>query len=112
MNTSLIGSDEDEGFLGSVAADTGMDPLAATVQDVKKSLRVDDIKIETGKTTEDLSLVIGTWLSPRLYVSYGKNLLKESGNFNTRYVLGHGFSMKTETGATQSGVDLMYEIDK
>lgn len=112
MNTSLIGSAEDEGFLGSVAADTGMDPLAATVQDVKKSLRVDDIKIETGKTTDDLSLVIGTWLTPRLYVSYGKNLLKESGNFNTRYVLGHGFSMKTETGATQSGVDLMYEIDR
>lgn len=111
-NTSLIGSSEEEGFLGSVASDTGMDPLAATVQDVKKSLRVDDIKIEAGKTTDDLSLVIGTWLTPRLYVSYGKNLLKESGNFNTRYVLGHGFSMQTESGATQSGADLMYEIDK
>lgn len=112
MNTSLVGSTEDQGFLGSVASETGLDPFASAVQDVKERLRVDDVKIETGKKSDDLSLVIGTWMTPKLYISYGKNLLKESNNFNTRYVLGHGFSFETETGTTQSGFDFMYEINQ
>jgi translocation and assembly module TamB len=113
MNTALLGSAEgDGGFLGGVTSGTGLDPLTSTVRGVKERLRLDDVKIATGKTREDLSLVIGTWLSPELYVSYGKNLLKESGSFNTRYLLGYGFSVQTETGATQSGIDLKFEIDR
>lgn len=113
MNTALLGSaKEDRGFLGSVTSGTKLDAVTSTVRGVKESLRLDEVKIATGKTREDLSLVIGTWLSPDLYVSYGKNLLKESGSFNTRYLLGRGFSIQTETGATQSGIDLKYEIDR
>jgi len=112
MNTSLVGSSKDKGFVGSVTSDTGLDTITSTVQDIKEGLKVDDVKIETGEDSTDLSLVIGTWLTPKLYVSYGKNLLNESGSFNTRYVLGYGFSMETESGTIDSGVDLMYEIDK
>jgi translocation and assembly module TamB len=112
MNASLLGSSEgDSGFIGSMASEMGMVPVGSALSTVKDKLHVDDIKVETGKTSEDLSLVIGTWLTPSLYISYGKNLLKESGSFNTRYILGHGFSVETETGATESGVDLKYEIE-
>jgi translocation and assembly module TamB len=113
LNTSLLGSsDQEKGFLGSVASRAGLDPVTSTVRGVKESLRLDDVKFETGKKSDDLSLVIGTWLTPDLYISYGQNLLKESGSFNTRYLLGHGFSVQTESGATQSGADLKYEIDR
>ena len=112
MNTSLVGSSKDKGFVGSVTSDSGLDTITSTVQDIKEGLKIDDVKIETGEDSADLSLVIGTWLTPKLYVSYGKNLLNESGSFNTRYVLGYGFSMVTESGTIDSGVDLMYEIDK
>lgn len=112
MNTTLVGSSEQEGgILGSMAARTGLEPITSTLQDFKQRLGVEDVRVETGKTSEDLSLVIGTWLTPSLYISYGKNLLKESGSFNTRYILGHGFTIETETGATESGADLKYEID-
>lgn len=112
MNASLVGSsDEERGFVGSVTSETGLDPLFNTVRDIKQGLGVDDVKIETGKTSEDLSLVIGTWLTPSLYVSYGKNLLKESGSFHTRYTIGHGFFLETESGTTQSGGDLKYELE-
>jgi translocation and assembly module TamB len=99
MNTSLIGSSGDDGgFLGGITEDTSLDKLSATVQEIRESLHVDDIRIETGQASEDLSLVIGTWLTPSLYVSYGKNLLKESGSFNTRYRLGRGFSSGDRNG--------------
>jgi translocation and assembly module TamB len=91
---------------------TGLEPLTSTVRGVTEIFRLDEVKITSGRTKEDLSLVIGTWLAPDLYVSYGKNLLKESGSFNTRYLLGYGFSVQTETGATQSGIDLKFEIDR
>ncbi|HHO47213.1 MAG TPA: hypothetical protein ENN06_01960 [Desulfobacteraceae bacterium] len=113
MNTSLIGaSGEDGGLLGGVTADTGLDRISATVQEIRESLGVEDIRIETGRASEDLSLVIGTWLTPSLYISYGKNLLRESGSFNTRYQLGRGFFLETETGSTQSGADFKYEIER
>jgi translocation and assembly module TamB len=112
MNTSLVGSSDEKGFVGSVTSDTGMDTITSAVQNIKEGLNVDDVKIETGEESEDLSLVIGTWLTPKLYISYGKNLLNESGSFHTHYVLGHGFSVETESGTTASGFDLMYEIDK
>lgn len=113
MNTALLGSGEnDRTFLGSMTGGTGLEPLTSTVRGVTEILRLDEVKITSGRTKEDLSLVIGTWLAPDLYVSYGKNLLKESGSFNTRYLLGYGFSVQTETGATQSGIDLKFEIDR
>ncbi|GAB4334894.1 MAG: hypothetical protein Kow0089_04350 [Desulfobulbaceae bacterium] len=112
VNTTLIGSSSEEGLVGSVAADTGLDPVSAAIQDVKETLRVDEIRIETGRTSEDLALVIGTWLTPKLYVSYGRSLLAESSSFLTRYLLGHGFSVETESGFTQSGVDLKYEVER
>ena len=112
LNTSLVGSSEEEGFLDSVTEDTGMDPVTSAVVGLKESLYLDDIKIESGKDSEDLSLVIGSWLTPKLYVSYGQNLLKESGSFNTKYDLGSGFFLETETGTTESGVDLIYELNR
>ncbi|MFA7454833.1 MAG: translocation/assembly module TamB domain-containing protein [Desulfobulbaceae bacterium] len=114
MNTSLIGAsgEQDGGLLGGVTADTGLDRISATVQEIRESLGVEDIRIETGRASEDLSLVIGTWLTPSLYISYGKNLLRESGSFNTRYQLGRGFFLETETGSTQSGADFKYEIER
>jgi len=112
MNTSLIGSSaEDRSFLGSVASSSGLDGITSTIRDVKETLRVDDVKIEAGRASDDLSLVIGTWLTPKLYVSYGKNLLKETGSFNTRYNLGRGFSIQTESGTLHSGADLKYEFE-
>ncbi|HBI15777.1 MAG TPA: hypothetical protein DDY20_09740 [Desulfobulbaceae bacterium] len=113
MNTTLLGSSErDKGFLERVASRAGLDPVTSTVRGVKESLRLDEVKIASGGTRDDLSLVIGTWLTPDLYISYGKNLLKESGSFNTRYLLGYGFSIQTESGESQSGADLKYEIDR
>ena len=72
---------------------------------------IDEIKMETGENDQDVSLVFGTWLTPDLYVSYGKDLIKESGLFATRFNLGKGFSLTTETGASQSGGDIKYEFE-
>ena len=73
---------------------------------------IDDIKLDSDKGYDSLSLVFGSWLTPKFYVSYGKNLMKESGSFHTSYTLGKGFFLKTETGPSQSGGDIKYEFER
>lgn len=111
-STSLGGSTRTEtGFLGEAASMVGLGGVVPYLQGVKELTRIDDIRLETGQGDEALSLVLGSWLTPSFYVSYGKNLLNESGTFNTRYLLGKGFSIKTETGPSQSGGDIKYEFE-
>lgn len=111
-STSLGGSTRKEtGFLGEAASMVGLGGVVPYLQGVKELTRIDDIRLETGQGDEALSLVLGSWLTPNFYVSYGKNLLNESGSFNTRYLLGKGFSIKTETGPSQSGGDIKYEFE-
>ena len=96
---------------GQEAFDLGLGGVVPYLQGVKELTRIDDIRLEAGQGEEALSLVLGSWLTPTFYVSYGKNLLNESGSFNTRYLLGKGFSIKTETGPSQSGGDIKYEFE-
>lgn len=112
-STSLGGATRKEtGFLGEAATKVGLGGVVPYLQGVKELTQIDDIRLETGEDDEALSLVLGSWLTPNFYVSYGKNLLNESSSFNTRYLLGRGFSIKTETGTSQSGGDIKYEFER
>ena len=102
---------EETGFIGSMATKAGLGGLVPYLQDVKELTMIDEVSLETGNGHDDLSLVFGSWLTPRFYVSYGKNMLDESATFNTRYLLGKGFSIKTETGPLQSGGDIRWEFE-
>jgi translocation and assembly module TamB len=82
------------------------------LQGMKKLTMVDEIKLETGDEYDSYSLVLGSWLTPDFYVSYGKDLAKDSISFNTRYTLGKGFHFLTETGSAHSGGDIKYEFER
>ena len=111
-NTAIGGETrQDTGFIGKAATQTGLGGIVPYLQSLKKLSMIDEIKLETGTNFDSFSLVFGSWLTPKFYVSYGKNLLKESGSFNSRYTLGKGFYFMTETGASQSGGDLKYEFE-
>ena len=55
-------------------------------------------------------LTIGKYLSPDLYISYGKSLFSETSEFRMRYSLGEHWDIESMTG-TESGVDLFYRIE-
>lgn len=113
LQSTAIGGEtrEDTGVIGSTASKIGLGGLVPLFQGMKKLTMIDEIRMETGADNEDLSLVFGSWLTPDFYVSYGKDLLKESGSFNTRYTLGKGFYFSTETGSSGSGGDLFWEYE-
>ena len=56
-------------------------------------------------------LVLGKFLSPRLYVSYGISLAESINTIKMRYTLGDRWTIKTEAGKERSA-DLVYSIEK
>ena len=112
-SSSSLGEVQDQtSIIGNLATKVGLPQLGEALQSSKNLLSIDDIRLDTGDFFDDISLIIGTWITPRFYVSYGHSLLKDSASFNTRYTLGKGFFFQTETGTTQNGGDLIYEIKK
>lgn len=70
-----------------------------------------DVSIKTGTTPQDTALVIGTYLSPRLYINYGIGLLEPVNTFRMRYKLNKNWQFQSETGV-HSGADILYTIER
>jgi len=57
------------------------------------------------------SLVLGKYLSPRLYVSWGVSLTESINTFKMRYTINDRWTVKTEAGK-EGSADLVYTIEK
>jgi translocation and assembly module TamB len=114
LEDTAIGGEsrEDIGVVGTVARKVGLGGLVPYLRSLKKLSMIDEIKLEEGDDEdEERSLVFGSWLTSDLYVSYGKSLGSESATFNTKFNLGKGFSLLTETSSTANGGDIKYEFE-
>jgi translocation and assembly module TamB len=72
---------------------------------------IPDVSLETDPIANETSLVLGRYLSPRLYVSYGVSLTEQLNVFKMRYTLGDHWTIRTEAG-TAYGADLVFTITK
>lgn len=71
---------------------------------------VDDFGVEAGP--DDYSaLVIGKYLSPRLYISYGISLAEQINTLKLRYTVGDQWKVNLESGAAQS-LEVEYTIER
>jgi len=73
-------------------------------------LGIPDISVESDLSNET-SLVLGKYLSPRLYVSWGVSLSEAINTFKMRYTIDDRWTVKTEAGKDRSA-DLVYTIEK
>jgi translocation and assembly module TamB len=73
-------------------------------------LGLPDISVESTLQNET-SLVLGKYLSPRLYVSYGVSLTESINTVKMRYTINDRWTIKTEAGKEQAA-DLVYTIEK
>jgi translocation and assembly module TamB len=72
------------------------------------------IGLEAGVESDldnDPSLVIGRYITPRLYVGYGVGLLEAINTVKLRYTVGDHWTVKTEAGQVRSA-DLIFSIQK
>ncbi|HQX47764.1 MAG TPA: translocation/assembly module TamB domain-containing protein, partial [Steroidobacteraceae bacterium] len=83
---------------------------AILAQQLGEYVGLEDISLESSLSNET-SLVLGKYLTPRLYVSYGVSLTEAINTIKMRYTLGDDWTVKLESGAVQSA-DLEYTIEK
>ncbi len=55
---------------------------------------------------------IGTYIAPKLYVSYGISLFEDENVISARYDLKKGFGVKVTSGQRETGLDVSYTIDR
>ena len=71
---------------------------------------IPDISVESTLSNET-SLVLGKYLSPRLYVSYGVSLTESINTIKMRYTINDRWTIKTEAGKERAA-DLVFTIEK
>jgi translocation and assembly module TamB len=73
-------------------------------------LGIPDISVESD-LSNDTSLVLGRYLSPRLYLSYGISLTESISTIKMRYTLDDHWTIRTEAGKERAA-DLVFTIEK
>ncbi|HTY48171.1 MAG TPA: translocation/assembly module TamB domain-containing protein [Steroidobacteraceae bacterium] len=79
-------------------------------QQFGQKIGITDVGVESNIYNET-SLVLGRYLSPRLYVSYGLGLTQTLNTVMLRYSLGNHWTIRTEFGQV-GGADIVYTLDR
>jgi translocation and assembly module TamB len=72
-------------------------------------LNLQDVRVETGSNAE-AQLVLGRYLSPRFYVSYGISFTEALNTLKLRYTINDKWTIKSEAGENRS-IDLEFKIE-
>ena len=86
----------------------------AFTQKLATELGLDQINLESEDPSDlsQASLVIGKYLSPRLFVSYGIGLLEPVSTLKLEYALSSKWHLITESSSAQSSADAQYTLER
>ncbi len=107
-----IGGGQKEQMAQWAAAVLAGSPSSSLARQIQDRLGIDRIGIESDKTGEmSRSLItIGKYLSPDLYVSFGRSLFGDDYYISTRYSFLKNWQIESRVGM-QSGADIYYRIE-
>ncbi len=116
VGSPLSGASSGEGdILMKAAASMGIKRSEGLRQRIASTFGLDTLSVDTGTTDSgetDTRLVIGKYLSPDLYLSYGAGLVGTAANaVKLRYEINRHLSLEAEQGTGTTGVDLLYQIE-
>jgi len=87
---------------------TGGDRLARSL---RERFGLDEMRVDSNVGGDQASLVLGRYLTPKLYVSYGIGLIEAFNTFIVRYQISERWQLKAESGEYHSA-DLVFTIDR
>jgi translocation and assembly module TamB len=64
----------------------------------------------TSAGVSETMLVVGRYLTPKLYISYGRSLFSGGNLFSLRYDISKHWQLESQTGR-ESGVDIYYKLE-
>ncbi len=102
----------DEGnMMAKAALAMGLSGGDTIARNLGERFGFDDFRIDSNGNGDYASLVIGRYLSPRLYVSYGVGLIDSINTLFLRYEISEQWQIKAESGDNQ-GADIQYTFER
>jgi translocation and assembly module TamB len=93
------------GATSQAASSLGVSGTDMLARGVAGKFGIQDASVESKEgTMQEASVFLGTYLSPKLYVSYGIGLFESSATLRVRYRLNKRWWVQTESGATRGGL--------
>lgn len=68
--------------------------------------------VPANKVMTNTALMLGKYLSPKLYLSYSIGLIEPINIFRIRYHLSHGWSLQSESSSNGNGADILYTVER
>jgi len=84
------------------------DPLTTRERAQTLLITGSDFNMEQGVGAVD----IGTYIAPRLFLSYGIGIFEDENVISLRYDLGRRWGIKATSGQRTTGVDINYVIER
>jgi translocation and assembly module TamB len=72
---------------------------------------LEEARVESEGGLDEARMVVGRYLSPRLYVTYGFGLFEPLSTLRIRYVLGRQWTLQAETG-DETRADILYNVER
>ncbi len=104
-------SDKEGASLFATAIAMQIDEHESLTTKLAQSFGLDDAMITSEGSIDETAFVIGKYLNPDLYISYGIGLFTGSQLFKVRYSLTDNLTLETETGS-ESGADIRYTLER
>jgi translocation and assembly module TamB len=106
-------SDSEQSALNKAALMLGMSGGEALGNELGEKIGVDEIGVSSnGGDTTSASLLVGKYLTPKLFVSYGVGLFEPVSTLKLRYTLTSHWKLVGEASSPRSGADLFYVIER
>lgn len=103
--------DQKEGSeLMTTATAMGLAGSELLARSIGNRLGIEEVQIQTDIDAGTSSLVIGRYLSPRLYIRYYTGIFERSNIVQLRYNVSNKVILQTETGS-QMGADVFYTLE-
>ena len=73
---------------------------------------LEELGVESGETLEEAAMVLGTYLSPQLYVRYRTGLYDAINEFEVRYEFSRRWSVRTITSVENSSAEIQFSFER
>jgi translocation and assembly module TamB len=98
----------------SAATNLGLQNSGFITSSIANTFSLDEFKIKSTTATNgqpQASVVIGKYLTPKLYLSYGVGLFESLSTAKIRYDISRRWSVEAQQGA-ESSADILFKIEK